>query len=223
MVTSNNLSLTLVETAQAQKEITVNQALMRIDAVLNMGAKDKDIATPPGAPGAGDTYIIAPSPTGDWTGKAGQIAYYEQIWRFIVPKEGMRLFVSDENSTYVYDGSIWKTEESQLSTVMVIASSGSSYTLDYAQGSTQDLTLTASSVTLSISNPPDSGKLCKFTLYLRQDGTGSRTVTWPLSVKWPSASAPTLTAIANRLDIIELSTINGGTSWQGRVVAQNFA
>jgi hypothetical protein len=35
-----------------------------------------------------------------------------------------------------------------------------------------------------------------------QDATGSRAVTWPASVKWPSGTAPTLSTAANAIDIV---------------------
>ena len=66
MTTTSHLTLTLVEQSQASKEVTVNTALARIDAILNTGAKDKDLSTPPGSPAAGDVYIVAASPTGAW-------------------------------------------------------------------------------------------------------------------------------------------------------------
>jgi hypothetical protein len=107
MATTPHLGITLVEQAQAQKEVTVNQALARIDAVLNSGAKSRAVATPPGSPAAGDVYIIAASPTGDWSGQAGKITYFDGIWRFITPIEGMTLWVNDENLLYSYDGTNW--------------------------------------------------------------------------------------------------------------------
>ena len=107
MTITAHLGITLLEAAQAQKEMTVNEALARIDAVLNGGAIDKDLASPPGSPAAGDVYIVAASPTGDWAGKAGQVAYFDQIWRFIVPREGLMLWVADEDAHYVYSGSAW--------------------------------------------------------------------------------------------------------------------
>lgn len=39
-----------------------------------------------------------------------------------------------------------------------------------------------------------------FAIKLTQDGTGSRTVTWWNTVKWPNGSAPTLTTTAGRSD-----------------------
>ncbi|NDF11895.1 MAG: DUF2793 domain-containing protein [Proteobacteria bacterium] len=107
MTTTNHLAITLVEQSQAQKEVTVNEAISRIDAVLNAGAKDKDLSIPPGSPAAGDVYIIASSPTGAWSGKAKQVAYFDQVWRFILPNEGMTLWVNDEDLLYSYNGTNW--------------------------------------------------------------------------------------------------------------------
>ena len=107
MANTAHLGLTLVEQAQAQKEVTVNTALKRIDSLLNAGVIDKDLATPPGGPSEGDVYIVAGSATGDWAGHEGEIAYFDQLWRFIVPNEGVTLWVSDEDTLYSYDGSSW--------------------------------------------------------------------------------------------------------------------
>lgn len=57
------------------------------------------------------------------------------------------------------------------------------------------------------------------TLVLKQDGTGSRTVTWP-TMKWENVTAPTLTTTANRTDIITI--YYDGTDYYGMVVGQNF-
>lgn len=107
MATTPQTGVTLLEQSQAQKEITINEALMRVDALLGGGVIDKDLATPPGSPTSGDVYIVAASATGAWSGKSGKIAYYDQIWRFIDPKEGMLLWLKDEDVFYCYTGSAW--------------------------------------------------------------------------------------------------------------------
>ncbi|MCP5361015.1 MAG: DUF2793 domain-containing protein, partial [Hyphomicrobiales bacterium] len=107
MTNTTNLSLTLLEQSQSQKEVTMNEALVRLDAVINRGVEDKDLNTPPGSPTAGDMYIVAASATGDWTGYEDRLAYYEQVWRFILPNEGMTIWVNDENRLYSYDGTVW--------------------------------------------------------------------------------------------------------------------
>jgi hypothetical protein len=62
-----------------------------------------------------------------------------------------------------------------------------------------------------------SGK--SFILLLKQDGTGSRTVTWS-TVKWPGGTAPTITATASKQDIY--SFFADGTNWYGTTVGQNY-
>ena len=76
MATTNHLLLTQVEQHQSQKEITVNEALVVLDAILNTGAVDKDLATPPVSPTEGDVYIVASGGTGSWAGHDGEMAYY---------------------------------------------------------------------------------------------------------------------------------------------------
>lgn len=108
MTTTPHLGLTLLEMAQAQKEVTMNTALVALDAVLNTGAISKNINTPPSSPSTGDVYIVAASPTGAWVGQAGNIAFYNQTWQFITPREGMLLWVNDESLIYTYNGSAWQ-------------------------------------------------------------------------------------------------------------------
>ena len=59
------------------------------------------------------------------------------------------------------------------------------------------------------------GAGASFTLVLTQDDTGSRTVTWPASVDWASAVAPTLSTGANKVDVLTSLTLDGGTTWLG--------
>ena len=64
---------------------------------------DKDLTSPPTNPSKGDRYIVASSATGDWSGHDGDIAYYDGAsWKFIEKKEGMLVFVKDEDRLYHY-------------------------------------------------------------------------------------------------------------------------
>lgn len=92
--------------------------------------------------------------------------------------------------------------------------------LNLANGNVFDMTLTGNT-TFTFSGAT-SGKACSFSLYLHQDATGSRTVSWPGSVKW-SGGAPTLTATATAIDILVFETLDGGTTWFGSLVGANFS
>ena len=95
------------------------------------------------------------------------------------------------------------------------ANSGTAITLDLANGTVQIITLTGNA---TITMPTaTSGK--SFVMFLRQDATGGRTVTWS-TVKWPGGTAPTITATASRQDI--LSFFADGTNWYGVTVSQNY-
>jgi Protein of unknown function (DUF2793) len=85
--------LPLLAISQAQKELTHNEALMRIDALLHATVID-ELAAPPVVIDAdiGKCWLVAASPVGDWAGKAGQIALWVGgSWRYLMPQEGMQL------------------------------------------------------------------------------------------------------------------------------------
>ena len=92
-------------------------------------------------------------------------------------------------------------------------SSGAAITLNLANGNVQKLTLTAN-CTITLTGP-STGAYRSMLLYVFQDGTGSRTITWPGSVKWGTAGAPTLSTGATKMDKILLDTVDGGTTWYG--------
>lgn len=100
---------------------------------------------------------------------------------------------------------------------LVSANTSTAYTIDLANGSVQYLTLTGN-CTYTFPTPA-AGK--SFTLVQKQDGTGSRTVTWPASVKWPAGTAPTITATASKADKFVFTAIDS-SSWLGSVAGQNY-
>lgn len=108
MANTTNLNLPLIEASQAQKHVTHNEAIAALDALTQSSIIDRDLATPPSSPNEGDTYIVGPSPTGDWSGHAGKITtYYDSVWRFYTPKTGWLAYINDEGIHVRYNGSAW--------------------------------------------------------------------------------------------------------------------
>jgi hypothetical protein len=68
--------------------------------------------------------------------------------------------------------------------------------------------------TVTFTNPPASGTAGSFTMIVTNGG--SATLTWPTSVDWPAATAPTLTA--SGVDVLFFTTCDGGTIWYGTAV-----
>jgi hypothetical protein len=96
------------------------------------------------------------------------------------------------------------------------ANTSTTYTIDLANGTVQILTLTGN-CTFTF---PTATAGRSFIMLLKQDGTGSRTVTWPSAVKWPSATAPTITATASKLDKYVFTA--DGTNWYGSDAGKNY-
>jgi hypothetical protein len=95
------------------------------------------------------------------------------------------------------------------------ANSSTAITLALTNGTVQIITLTGNA---TITMPTAvSGK--SFIMFLKQDATGSRTVTWS-TVKWAGGTNPTITATASRQDIY--SFFSDGTNWYGVTVGQNY-
>jgi hypothetical protein len=62
---------------------------------------DKDLTAPPGAPSAGDRYIVAAGATGAWAGKDDDLTEWNGAsWDFYTPNEGWVCEVEDEGIFY---------------------------------------------------------------------------------------------------------------------------
>ena len=85
---------------------------------------------------------------------------------------------------------------------------GATIALNWNNGNVQSVTL-GGNRTFTFSNPVAGGR---YLISLKQDATGSRTITWP-TVKWRGGTAPTLTTTANKYDLITL--IYDGTNYYG--------
>ena len=83
-----------------------------------------------------------------------------------------------------------------------------------ADGDVVRYTIEDADTTFPFSNPPATGTAYGFTLKVTQDAT-ARTITWPASVDWPSAIAPTLSAGSGAVDVFVFFTIDGGTTYYG--------
>lgn len=109
MSNSTYLGLPFLEASQAQKHVTVNEALSRLDAQIHLTVLSRLLATPPATPTEGDRYLIAASPTGAWATQAGKLALrLEGGWVFVAPREGWRMWVADEDQLLIFNGTTWQ-------------------------------------------------------------------------------------------------------------------
>ena len=77
--------LDLLQSGQAQKEITHNEALIRADILLQSAVESRTLTAPPGAPVEGQCWVVAAAATGAWAGRSGEIACWSAGgWLFVV-------------------------------------------------------------------------------------------------------------------------------------------
>lgn len=108
-------------------------------------------------------------------------------------------------------------------TFAAVTSSSNATTVDCHAGNSFSHTLTENT-TFTFTNPPASGTSYTMSIEIIQDsGASGFTVTWPSSVDWPAATAPTLTATASAKDIFVFTTRDGGTNWYGFTAGQALA
>lgn len=108
MADTTHLILPLLAAAQAQKHVTHNDALLRLDALVHLSVIDRDLTDPPGAPTDGDRYIPASGASGAWDAWDLNIAWYvDGIWTKLTPREGWRVWVEDEDVLLDFDGADW--------------------------------------------------------------------------------------------------------------------
>ena len=119
---------------------------------------------------------------------------------------------ADANGVIKFDNGL--QEESTALT------SGTTVALDLNAGTVFTITLAHNIGTFNWTNPAGSGYASTFTLIVTQDGTGSRTISWPAAVDWGSATAPTLTTTAAGVDVFVFTTVDGGTTYYGFTAGQ---
>lgn len=115
MAISPNLRFTLVSANQSQKEITVNNALITLDSMLNNGIIDATQSLPEN-PQSGDMYIIQNSQS--IASKNNNIAwFYFNSWQFIEPKDGCTLWLKKISSLITFSNGQWVQSQGQTTMI----------------------------------------------------------------------------------------------------------
>lgn len=129
--------------------------------------------------------------------------------------------VTDAAATYAPLTTVLTKTGGGLDTVNNMGNITGATTANLANGNMQYGTLTGN-VTFTFSGATN-GSECEMVLSLTQDGTGSRTITWPASVKWAGGVGPTISTAASANDQFVFRTRDGGTTWYGALIGKGFA
>ena len=137
---------------------------------------------------------------------------------------GITIDGSDNIHVFAGSGYLWDLEvrdqiacSGALKTFLNTESDGATVTFNMDESNLHTVTL-GGNRTLAVSNV-DVGQ--RFILRLTQDGTGSRTVTWFGTIKWPGALVPSLTETANKTDVFGFICTSAG-NYDGFVIGYNL-
>jgi hypothetical protein len=97
-----------IQASQAQKEVTHNEALLMVDALVSLSLEDRHLSAPPVSPQNGQVWFINGAGSGAWSGQSNKLAHYDSgQWYFYVIPDGLRAWIKDEAGYFVYSGGSW--------------------------------------------------------------------------------------------------------------------
>ncbi|MDC7677441.1 DUF2793 domain-containing protein [Asticcacaulis machinosus] len=111
------LNLALLAAGQSQKHITLNEALMRCDALIHARVLSVNVGAQPATPVDGDAYILPSGASGaEWAGQpiGAMIRYDTHLWEVINVPVGALVYIADTQSFVVRTASGWAGLEGYL-------------------------------------------------------------------------------------------------------------
>jgi hypothetical protein len=105
---TTRLGLPMLVQGQSQKDVTHNEALLMLDALLHLVVEDWTQTLPPAERVSGQCWIVPPDATGDWTGRDHAIAQWTEAgWRYFSPLEGMAAWLPTAACLLRWRGGAW--------------------------------------------------------------------------------------------------------------------
>jgi hypothetical protein len=114
------LDLPWLMPAQAQKHVTVNEALARLDMLVQASVLSRSLADQPPAPAEGEGYLLPDAPQGEvWSSHSEGVlmVFHEGVWTAVQPWAGLAVYVADEAVNLVHDGAQWTALSDQIRTL----------------------------------------------------------------------------------------------------------
>lgn len=94
--------------------------------------------------------------------------------------------------------------------------------IDFSNGSLFDVLLGANTtITFAGISQLTNNSSFTATIFVKNDATAGRTITWPTGIKWTGGIIPPKTTTANAIDIWTFFTVDAGTTWYGNLAMKD--
>lgn len=162
MSRTERLGLPHILQAQAQKEVTHNQALNKLD-VFVMPIVEAISNTPPTNVAGGNIYIVGTSPEDVFSGHNNDLAQYlGDSWMFYTPIAWMDVIIKETQSRIIFDGNSW------VPYGLITRDSGEYLRVEHWQ---EDIALAGNSVS-TVQVLPDHSSVIAINIIVLEDITG---------------------------------------------------
>lgn len=122
--TSDRYALPFIAAGQAQKELTHNEAVNRIDTLLHLSVLSLSLSAPPPDAAPGNAWIVGAAATGAWSGHTTEIVSFDEGgWRFVVPVAGCLAWVIDLGVFAIWTNNSWMSEAWPVRAIQIGGSS----------------------------------------------------------------------------------------------------
>ncbi len=117
MTSSPRLALPFIQPGQLQKEVVHNEALLRLDGLVQIEAEPA--AEVPTSPTVGRVHLVEGRPSGAWADRQNCLATYTEAgWSFVEPFDGLTVQLRDGRTASFRAGG-WERGVVHASTILL--------------------------------------------------------------------------------------------------------
>lgn len=103
------MALPFILSSQAQKHITHNEALLALDAVVQLSVISKTENEGALDAAEGTRYIVPENASGNFANQSGKVAAFQDgVYQFYTPQIGWLTYISDIGNYQFFDGLTWQ-------------------------------------------------------------------------------------------------------------------
>jgi hypothetical protein len=188
-------------TGTTSERVSTNLTFQYVESLFGSAPTGINVSTPPSSPEDGSVYLINGTPTGIWTGKAGEVGVYTSSGWFYTTRHPYFNYVSSSwvPSSLLSFASIGtrNTFTQSQGVAPVALTDGATIPVDAALSNNFTVTLGGNRQFL---NPTNMVAGYIYNYFIGQDATGNRVPTWDTDYNFGDDGVPTPSTGANKVD-----------------------